>query len=242
MPLQLGCQHGSGVRIDGRTVIAMPHRPVRIATATALQLLALVLAHELVFLARYGSRFGEALVHSGHGEAWSAAVITSAGLAIGLAAAGFLRLARLGLLVRRRGRVRVDRAAARSLSPRGLLRGWFVLALRMAILGAVLLTLQENVERWAIGQAAPGPGILLSVEYPNALLITIAVAFAVSLVAALFEWRRRILEERLRAARAPLPRAIESTSARPGALVRPRFESILGRRSALRAPPLVVAA
>jgi hypothetical protein len=219
----------------------MAHRLVRFATATALQLVALVLAHELVFLARYGSRFGEALVHSGHGEAWTTAVMTSASLAIGLGAAGVLRLARLGLLVRGRGRVRVDRAAARSLTPRSLLSRWLVLGLRMAIIGVVVLTLQENVERWAIGQAVPGPGILLSVEYPNALVITIAVAFAVSFVAALFEWRRRVLEARLRAARAPLPRAIESAPARPGVLARPPVESVLGRRSALRAPPRVVA-
>jgi hypothetical protein len=220
----------------------MAHRLVRFAAAAALQLVALVLAHELVFLARYGSRFGEALVHSGHGEAWTAAVMTSIGLAVGLGAAGVFRLARLGLLAHRRGRVHVDRAAARSLNPRSLLRGWFVLGLRMAILGVVLLTLQENVERWWIGQAAPGPGILLSAEYPDALWITIVVAFAVSFVAALFAWRRRVLEARLRAARAPLPRAIESAPARPGVLVRPLLESVLGRRSALRAPPRVVAA
>ena len=69
------------MRRDGRTVISMAHRLVRFATATALQLVALALAHELVFLARYGSRFGEALVHSGHGEAWTAAVLTSIGFA-----------------------------------------------------------------------------------------------------------------------------------------------------------------
>jgi hypothetical protein len=223
----------------------MPHRLARFGTTAALQLVALVLAHQLVYLARYGSRFGEALVHSGHGEAWSAAVTTSAVLAIGLAAAGLLRLGRLGLLVRgrgRRGRVSVDRAAARSLSPRWLLSGWLLLALRMTILSVVLLTLQENVEHWLIGRTAPGPGILLSPEYPNALWITIAVAFAVSLVAALFEWRRRVLLARLRAARAPLPRAIESTPARPGVLVLPPIDSVLGRRSALRAPPRVLAA
>lgn len=221
----------------------MAHRFVRLATAAALQLVALVLAHDLVFLARYGSRFGEALVHSGHGEAWSAAVMTSADLAIALGAAGFFRLARLGLLVRQRGvvRVRVDRAAARSLDARSLLRGWLRLALRMAIVSVVLLTIQENVEHWSTGQGLPGLGILLSAEYPDALSITIAVAFAVSFVAALFEWRRRVLLARLRAARAPLPRAIESAPARPGILVRPPIEPVLGRGSALRAPPRLVA-
>jgi hypothetical protein len=219
----------------------MAPRLARFGTAAALQLVALVLAHELVFLARYGSRFGEALVHSGHGEAWTAAVVTSVALAVALGVAGVFRLARLGLLVQRGGRVRVDRAAARSLNPRSLVRGWLVLALRMATLSVVLLTLQENVEHSWTGQAAPGPGILLSAEYTNGLWITIAVAFAVSLVAALFEWRRRVLEARLRAARAPLPRAIDSAPAQPGVLVRPPIESVLGRRSALRAPPRVVA-
>jgi len=220
----------------------MAHRIARLATVAALQLVALVLAHELVFLARYGSRFGEALVHSGHGQAWTAAVMTSVGVAVGLGAAGVFRLARLGVLGHRRGRVRVDRASTRSLDPRSLLRGWFLLALRMAILSVVLLTLQENVERWWIGQAAPGPGILLSSEYPDAIWITIAVAFAVSLVAALYEWRRRVLLARLHAPRAQQPRAIESAPARPGVLVRPPVESLLGRRSALRAPPPASAA
>jgi hypothetical protein len=219
----------------------MASRFARFATAAALQLVALVLAHDLVFLARYGSRFGEALVHSGHGEAWSAAVMTSVGLAIALAAAGVFRLARLGLRVHQRGGVHLDPAAARSLDARSLLRGWLRLAVRIAVLSTVLLTIQENVEHWSTGQGLPGLGILLSAEYPDALSITIVVAFAVSLVAALFEWRRQVLLARLRSARAPLPRAIESAPVRPGVLVRTPVESILGRRSALRAPPLVIA-
>ena len=52
----------------------MSRRFAGFAVAAVLQLVALVLAHELVFLARYGSRFGEMLVHTGHGETWSAAV------------------------------------------------------------------------------------------------------------------------------------------------------------------------
>ena len=48
-----------------------------LAALAGLQLVALVLAHDLTFLARYGSRFGEALAHAGHGETWSAAVGTS---------------------------------------------------------------------------------------------------------------------------------------------------------------------
>jgi hypothetical protein len=219
----------------------MAHRIARVATAAALQLVALVLAHELVFLARFGSRFGEALAHSGHGAAWTAAVVSSIGLGFALFVAGLVRLARLGLLANRRGRVHLDRAAARSLSPGSLLRGWVRLAPRIAMLGVVLLTLQENLERWATGQVVPGVGILVSQEYPDALWITVAVAFAVSLIAALFEWRRRVLVARVRAARPALPRTTESAPARSGVLVRPAVESVLGRRSALRAPPTLIA-
>jgi hypothetical protein len=222
-------------------LIAMPLRIAdrigALAAAAALQVVALVLAHELVFLARYGSRFGEALVHSGHGEAWTAAVYTSLALAVGLGLAGAFRLARLGLLMRARGSVRLELGAARSLDVRSLLRAWLRLAPKMALFSVVLLSIQENVEHWSIGQAVPGPGILLSDEYPDALWITIAVALAVSLVAALFEWRRRVLLAQLRAARGRLPRASESAPTRPGISVRPPVESLLGRQSALRAPP-----
>jgi len=218
----------------------MAHRIACLATAAALQLVALVLAHELVFLARYGSSFGEALAHAGHGEAWSVAVTTSIGLGIGLFAAGVFRLARLGLLARRRGSVRRDPEAVRSLDARSLLRGWLKLAPRMTLLSVVLLTLQENVERWSTGQVVPGVGILVSRDYPDALWITIAVALAVSIVAALFEWRRRVLLARLHAVRAALPRSSETAPARPGVLSPAPVESILGRRSALRAPPAAV--
>jgi len=43
----------------------MAPRIRRLATAGVLQLGALVLAHQLVYLARYGSLYGEALVHAG---------------------------------------------------------------------------------------------------------------------------------------------------------------------------------
>ena len=45
----------------------MPGRIAALLAAAPLQMVALVLAHALVFLARYGSRFNEALVHAGHG-------------------------------------------------------------------------------------------------------------------------------------------------------------------------------
>src|SRR5215217_8223429 len=106
--------------------------------AASVQALTLVLAHELVFLARWGSRYNEALVHAGHGEAWTRAVLTSLFLAGVLAVAAGIRLVSLGLLVRRRS----DRAAAAAtrpvLRPSGLLRAWRTLGPRTAILGATL--------------------------------------------------------------------------------------------------------
>jgi len=215
--------------------MAMAPRLGRLATAAALQLAALVLAHQLVYLARYGSRFGEALIHSGHGEAWTAAVTTSLVLAGVLVVLGAFRLGRLGLLLRWQGDPRD--LAPRVLERGALLREWLPLAARTTLLTLVLLTIQENLERAASGLAVPGAGVLLSDEYAGAAWITIAVALFASLVAALFAWRHRVLLARLRAARSPLrrrARSIRRPSARPASPV----ESLIGRRSALRAPPL----
>jgi hypothetical protein len=212
----------------------MAHRLGRFATAAVLQLGALVLAHELVFLARYGSRFGEALAHAGHGEAWTAAAVTSLVLAALLVTLGALRLGWLGLLLRRRGGP--NDPGPRVLERGAMLGAWLPLAARTTVLTLVLLTIQENLEHAASGLAVPGAGILLSEEYAGAAWITIAVALFASLVAALFSWRHRILLGRLRAARAPLPRTSTSIR-RPVERLAPPVESLLGRRSALRAPP-----
>jgi hypothetical protein len=218
----------------------MPRRITGFTAAAALQIVALVLGHELVFLARYGSRYGEALVHAGHGETWSAAVSTSLILAAGLAALAAFRVAHLGLLVRRRAPATSPAPAA--VEPRPLLGAWLRIAPRTAAIGAALLTIQENLERAALGQAMPGPAILLSAEYPGGLWIAIAVGLAVGLVAALFDWRRRVLLARLRAPRAAIPRGSDAPIARPGMIVPPPVQSILGRWSALRAPPSATAA
>ena len=212
----------------------MAPRIARLASSAALQLTALVLAHQLVYLARYGSRYGEVLAHSGHGGAWSAAVFTSLVLAAGLVALGLGRLHRLGVLVR--GAILVSTCRA-TLPRRALLRAYFRVAPRVALLQLIALSLQENVERAAIGQPIPGAGILFSPEYAGGAWIAIAVALGVSLVAALFTWRRDVLLARLRAAREAQPRVRVATPRRPGVLVRRPVESIIGRRSALRAPP-----
>ena len=213
---------------------ALPRRLARFLPAAALQLVALVLSHELVFLARYGSRYNEALVHAGHGETWSAAVATTLVLAASLAAVGALRLMRLGLLVRRQGPAP---ARTEAIEARPLLRAWLRVAPRIAVSGVVLLTLQENIERAAIGQPMPGLGILLTPEFAGGLWITVAVGLTVGLVAALFGWRRQVLLAKLRATRPSIPRGATARPRHTGIAVLPPVQSILGRRSALRAPP-----
>lgn len=220
----------------------MPRRITGFLAAVALQVVALVLAHDLVYLVRFGSRYGEALAHTGHGETWTMAVGTTLVIAVALFAAGVARLVQLGVLVRaaspRASAQGSDRNAAHgALEVRRLVRTWLRIAPRVALVGVVLLTVQESLERSAIGGSVPGPWILLSVEYPWALWITIAVGLVVGLVAGLFEWRRLALLERLRAARAALPRRRAIAAPRPNGVPWRPVESVLGRRSGLRAPP-----
>lgn len=203
----------------------------------ALVVVAVVLAHELVYLARYGARYNEALVHGGHGETWSAAVTASLAISIALLVASIGRLAWLGALVRRTGSANTTSRPATDLDRRALLRGFLRTAPRLVVLAVLVLSLQENVERALSGQGLPGPFVLLSAEYAGGLWITIAVGLAVALVAALFDWRRRALLAQLRVARIAAPRRTTTQPRRPAIMDQPRG-SLLGRRSALRAPPL----
>jgi hypothetical protein len=214
----------------------MPRRLLGVLGAIALQLVALVLAHELVFLARWGSRYNEALAHGGHGASWSTAVITVLALGVLLASLAAWRLFRLGWLVR--GTTRRDaHSQALSTLPHALARAWLLAGPRTAFLTATLLTIQEHLERSATGFGPTGPGILLAPEYAGGLWIALGVGLVVGLIAGLFEWRHRALLARLRAARPPRDRASAGAEARPGILVLTPAESILGRRFALRAPP-----
>lgn len=217
----------------------MQRRAAGFLAGAALIVVSVVLAHELVYLARYGSRYNEALIHAGHGDAWSSAVTASLALTLGLMVAGVARLAWLGALVRRR-ESRGPAANGGLLERRALAQGFLRTAPRVVAVAVVLLSLQENVERLLIGQALPGPFVLLTPEYAGGLWITIGVGLVVAIVAALFDWRRQSLLARLRAAREALPRHAAANLRRPATIVRPP-RSILGRRSALRAPPVSAA-
>jgi hypothetical protein len=221
----------------------MRRRIAGVVMAAGLQLVALVLAHEIVFLARYGSRYGEALVHAGHGGTWSAAVTTSIALGVVLAALAVARLVHLWLLVRQHPTIRgVTHRGASALpsGPWSVPRTWLRVGLRLAAMTVVLLTVQENAERGAFAGRALDPLLLLTPEYAGGLWITFAIGFTAGFVVALFSWPHSVLVARLRDARPRTPRC-----AAPAPRVRPHLErpieSLLGRRSALRAPPQLVA-
>ena len=201
------------------------------AVVTALA--SLVLAHNLIFIAGYGSRFGAVMQHTGHDHGWTIAALTSIGLAATLLLVALRQLVQLRRAARQSGVLTLpDEPGLRAFAGRWL--GWW---LALTAVTAALFILQENLELASVGSALPGLGILASAAYPHALLIILLVALGISLVAALLGWRTSVLIARIQAAR---------SEARPGAatpLGRPepidlRPGSILGRRLAGRAPPL----
>ena len=200
-------------------------------------LAALVLSHSLVYLVRYGSVYGEALAHEGHDLAWTIAVWSSGLLGAGLMLAGLVRLVQLGRVAARRDPLASGGSASNRVAATHWLRDWVLAGLRLALISAVVLTVQENVEHIGAGLPLQGPLMLLRPEYPFALAIVIAVSFGVSLVVALYRRRRDELLARLR--RRPTTFAVVQPLARPvrDQLVPPA--SILGRIGGLRAPPAV---
>ena len=209
----------------------MRRQVVRGIGAIATVLVSLVLSHDLVFLARYGSAYGEALAHAGHGPAWTDAVLGSIGLGAALLIAGLGGLIRL--------RARAERLGARpTLAEPGwqaFIRSWATSALRLAVTTSLLLSIQENVERVGAGISGPNIGLLVSPDYPYALPIVIAIAIAVAFVAALVGWRRAILVNRIRAVRRRPTRV--PADRRLDGLFERRPNAAVGGITGLRAPP-----
>jgi hypothetical protein len=208
----------------------------RLATAIGMVIsttVALVLAHDLAFLARYGSAFGEALAHAGHGPAWTAAVAGSVAIGAGLFVAAMLGLRQLGRVA---GQLRASGTPSEP-RRRAFLRSWAISAARLAFTTTVLLTIQENLERASGGVSSPNIGLLASAEYPWAIPIVLGVVIAISFVAALIAWRHSVLVNRIRAGRqrpirtSTVPRPAAGAVRRPFAVVRGCW--------AVRAPPLL---
>src|SRR5260221_3617912 len=185
----------------------MARRAGRVLGLVGSTLVAVGLSHSVVYLIRFGSAYGEALAHAGHDLAWTIAVWSANGLGAGLAIAAALQLLRL----RRAARALPQGTSAPS--GQGLKVRWLVASGRLAATTAILLTIQENVERAGAGLPVPGIGLLLSADYPWAVLVVAAVGSAVGLVVALFPCRRDVLVARLRASRRVARRPI--TAARP---------------------------
>jgi hypothetical protein len=199
----------------------------------AMTLIALVIAHNLVFLLRYGSGFDEALAHSGHYGAWGTAVAVVLAAALGLVGLGAWRLYRLGLLAR------ILAASEGELRPgaRGFVRQLVGLWVLLAGATTLLFVVQENVEHQHVGSALPGLAVLGSAEYPNAALVIAAVALAVAFVVALFRWRRDVLVARIAAARLGWQRVARAGQRRHAVWVERRNASIVVHQFSGRAPP-----
>lgn len=207
---------------------------VPVLRAGGLAALALALSHQLAFLVRYGSIYGEALVHAGHGAAWSDAVtsvLVGSGIALAAALAG---LHRLGLRVRGRSVQVPEAPTARAFAIRWL-RSWLLLLATVA----VALTIQENVEHAAAGMPLVGPWILLSEQYPFAVAIVALVSLGISLVGSLLTFRREVLLARLRALTARWPRLRAGALAPAAVSIDVRRPSAIARRLGRRAPPIV---
>jgi hypothetical protein len=214
----------------------MTERTGFMVRAVVTALASLVLAHNLIFIAGYGSRFGAVMEHTGHDHGWTIAALTSIGLAASLLLIALRRLSQLRHAARMPGvETLPDEPGLRAFAGRWL--GWW---LALTLVTAVLFVIQENLELASVGSALPGLGILSSTAYPHAIVIIPLVALGLSLVAALLGWRTSVLIARIQAARSearpvavqPLGRP-EPIDLRPG--------SILGRRLAGRAPPLTLA-
>jgi hypothetical protein len=215
---------------------------LRRARFWALALLALVVAHDAVYLATFGSEYSDAMAATGHGY-WVTYVL----LALVLGGIPLL-LTGLGLLALRR-RIARTRAGLPGPAPRdpaagpsylGELAG---LLPRLATVLVAGFLLQENLESLAAGHGLPG---LHALAGPLTMPVLVLVAALVAAAGALLRWRERVLVARLAAARAAAARHHRpvAASAAPawGAIAAIVAHGwISARRLAGRAPPSGIA-
>jgi hypothetical protein len=201
-------------------------------TGAGMALVAHVLAHNLVFLATYGPRYGQALVETGHDTAWTTAFIVALGLGLALLVAGTWQLRRLSRQARSVRAAAGPRDPGPSAFAAHLGRLWRGLLPATAL----LFVLQENAEHLAVGDGLPGLGVLARGGSPLALTVIGAVTFGVALVGALYRWRRDTLVARISTGHGPWRRPTVKPQ-RPRGTDR-RAPLALGGSVAGRAPPL----
>ncbi len=205
----------------------------RLVGFIVLVLVALVVAHDLVFLLTYGAGYDDALARSGHDGSWAMAVVVVLAAGIGLFGVAAWQLHRLGVIAR------AIIPAAGPLTPSASGFGWRLVGLwwRLVAATTLLFVIQENVEHQRIGEALPGLSVLGSGEYSDAALVIAAVTLAVAFVGALFRWRRDVLVARIASALRRRSRRPVRILRRPGVARDGRPESFVGRGRAVRAPP-----
>ena len=202
-------------------------------------LVAFVLAHDLIFLVRYGPSYGAVLARTGHGDQWTATVAVVALLAAGLVVATIVRSVQLVGLARRFGAAQIDVLDGRLDDLiRRIVRAWVVI-LPVAL---TVFVLAENIEHAFAGLPLPGLGVLDAGTYSATPVVFLVVTVVVAFVEGLFRWRRDLLVERIRAARARWARAHLATHRPDLPYVERHHGSIAGRRMAGRAPPFALPA
>lgn len=199
-------------------------------------LTALVLAHNLIFLAGYGDEFGDVMARTGHDHGWGVTVAATLLMGLALLAGAVWRLHQMRSLARSIGAAHAPAEPGRG----ALLRRWIGAWIALSLVVAALFVLQENRELASVGQHQPGIGVLTSAAYPHALLIIAAVAMAVSFVAVLLGWKIDLVIARILATRQAAP-GVPGAVFGPGERIEHPRRSILGGRRAGRAPPIGMA-
>lgn len=200
-------------------------------------LTALVLAHNLIFLAGYGDQFGDVMARTGHDHGWSVTVAATLLMGLALLAGATWRLHQMRSLARSIGATHAPTEPGRG----AFLRRWVGCWIALSLVVAALFVLQENRELASVGQLPPGIGVLTSAAYPHALLIIAAVAMAVSFVAVLVGWKIELVIARILARQQTGPGGPGAVFKPGEPIERPR-RSILGGRRAGRAPPITMVA
>jgi hypothetical protein len=216
----------------GRIVAAMASVR-RLLGFIAMTSVALVVAHNLVFLLAYGPGFDEALAHTGHDGTWATAVAVVLSAAVALLGLGAWRLYRLWVVARS---LTMTEGSLRP-EPNAFARSVVGLWLSLAGATTVIFVVQENLEHQRAGLGMPGLSVLESAEYPHAAFVIAAIAFAVGFVVGLFRWRRDVFIARIAAARSPWSRARPTIPIRRPTWVERRHASIVVHQFSERAPP-----